>query len=85
MSDNIYSDEIKRQADVYVFCLLNHKDQETVNPMNLDQWTFYIVKTSELDDKLGDVQQLSLSRLLKIEHIECCYEDIRTRIDGLVE
>lgn len=81
LADTSYSNEIKRQADIYIFCLLNHKDQETLNPMDLDQWKFYIVRTSELDDKLGDVQQLSLNRLMKIEHIVCIYGEIKNVIN----
>ena len=34
---NEYSSKFMRQADVYVFCLLNHKDKATVEPLNLDQ------------------------------------------------
>lgn len=83
LEDTSYSDEIKRQADVYVFCLLHHKDQETLNPMDLDQWTFYVVKTSVLDSVLGDMQQLSLSRLKKIEHVECGYGELRKVIDEI--
>ena len=48
---NEYSNELKRQADVYVFCLLKHRDKETVNPLNLNQWEFYILPTKILNEK----------------------------------
>lgn len=35
-SANTYAAEIKRSADVYVFCLLNEQDRRAVNPMDLD-------------------------------------------------
>jgi hypothetical protein len=41
--------ESKRQADLYVFALLDHKDKATVDPMNVDQWRFFVVPTSSLD------------------------------------
>jgi hypothetical protein len=41
----------KRQADVYVFAILNHDVQATVNPLEMDQWQFYVVPTSELDTR----------------------------------
>jgi hypothetical protein len=53
----------KRQADVYVFCLLHHRDKETLDPLNLDQWTFYVLPTSELNAHCGD--QKSIGRLRK--------------------
>ncbi len=33
-----YVGEKKRHADVYVFCVLKHKDQETINPLELAHW-----------------------------------------------
>lgn len=60
---NEYSQSVKRQADVYIFCLLHHKDQETIDPLNLDQWTFYVVETVLLNEKLGEQKRVSLSRL----------------------
>ena len=39
----------QRVADVYVFCLLKHKCQETIDPLNMEQWEFYIVSRSQLD------------------------------------
>ena len=33
--ENRYSSKVTRQADVYVFCVLKHKDQETIDPLNL--------------------------------------------------
>ncbi|WP_144418580.1 hypothetical protein [Candidatus Thioglobus autotrophicus] len=38
--NNKRSEEAKRQADVYVFCVLAHKDKGTVNPLDLSQWDF---------------------------------------------
>lgn len=35
---NTYSTQRKRQADVYVFCLLDHRDKRTVDPLDTDQW-----------------------------------------------
>lgn len=53
-NDNTYSEIRLRSADIYIFCLLNHKDMDTVNPLDLNQWDFFIVKTEELNSKLKD-------------------------------
>ena len=38
-----YSGEPTRKADLYVFALLAHKDHRTIDPLELDQWTFYVL------------------------------------------
>ena len=39
----------RRHADVYVFALLNHKIRQTIDPLDLAQWEFYVLPTQELD------------------------------------
>jgi hypothetical protein len=62
---NTYSD-LKRHSDLYVFCLLKHKDRETINPLKLEQWEFYVVKTAVLDEKYKNQISVSLSDLQKL-------------------
>jgi len=79
LENNSYSKEKTRQADIYIFCLLDHKDKETINPMNLNQWTFYLVKTKTLNKKLHEQKSLGLSTLESIEHEKCNYNDIKEK------
>lgn len=44
--------ERTRKADVYVFCLHNHKDNKTANPTRLEQWSFYVLATYKIDKLL---------------------------------
>ena len=60
---NEFGTEKKRQSDVYIFCLLNQKDKHKVDPLNLDQWEFYVIPTAVLDRELGDTQSISLARV----------------------
>ena len=55
-STNKFSPEKRRQADVYVFCLLKHQDMSTVNPLDMSQWEFYIVPTATLNERCGDLK-----------------------------
>jgi hypothetical protein len=43
------ADTPQRASDVYVFCLLKHKDKETLNPLDLGQWEFYVLPTNEVN------------------------------------
>ncbi len=42
---NEQGNEPGRMADVYVFALLKHKDKNTVDPLDLDQWSFFVLST----------------------------------------
>jgi hypothetical protein len=55
---NTVSAERKRQANVYVFCLLKHMDKATVRPLNLDQWDFYVLSTNRLNNWLANRRRL---------------------------
>lgn len=74
--DNAYENEKKRQSDIYVFCILNHKDKKTVNPLNINQWEFYILKTSIIDEKCNNSKTISLTRLKKLGAIKCEYKEL---------
>lgn len=79
--ENTYTDEKQRQADAYVFCLLNHKDQETLNALDLSQWSFFIISTEELDRNIGNQQSLSLSSLKKIGAKKVTFKDIASTVE----
>lgn len=75
--------ELKRQADVYVFCLLNHKEKDSLDPLNLDQWEFYILRASVLDEKFMKYKTIGLSSLKKLNPRIAKYEEIAEAIQGL--
>lgn len=61
-----YATEKTRQADVYVFCLHKHTEQESVNPLDLSQWDFYILPTSVLNEKAGAQKSIRLNALISM-------------------
>jgi len=63
---NIQSKESKRQADAYVFALLKHTDKDTVNPLNLDQWVFYVLTTDEINNYPRSEHSITLKSLEKL-------------------
>ena len=60
---NTYADSAKRSADVYVFCLLEGEDREHIDPLDVAQWTFYVLSTSELDRQVPTQKTIRLGRL----------------------
>ena len=65
-----------RYADIYVMCLLANKDQETINPFDMDQWDFYVVSVGEINNYKRSQQSItlksleSLARPIKYDQLE---------------
>ncbi len=60
-STGTYADGVRRQADVYVFALLAHRDKATIDPLDVTQWTFFVVPTAKLNARLRDQKTVGLS------------------------
>lgn len=82
---NTFANEQKRQADVYVFCLLAHKEKSTVNPLNVDQWEFYCVSTEVMNRELGAQKSLGLARLMKINPAKTNFKELSKTIQSVFD
>lgn len=71
---NKFDAEKKHQSDVYVFCVLKHKDQATLNPLDLSQWEFYVLSTATLDKAVPGQKTISLNKLSNIGAKKCEYD-----------
>jgi hypothetical protein len=80
---NELSPVLKRQADVYVFCLLKHQDKASIDPLNLDQWEFYILRASELDSTFPTQKSIGLAALLRLNPCIAKYEEIASCVEKL--
>lgn len=76
---NILGTTIERRSDVYVFALLSHQEKRTVNPLELNQWEFYVLSRAVLDaNKIG--QSITLKTLEKLGAKKIRYEELRSAI-----
>ncbi len=50
---NYDSEQLVRQADVYVFCVEKCQDSGKLNERDLLQWDFYVISASRINDRLG--------------------------------
>jgi hypothetical protein len=57
------SNQKRRQAEVYVFALLAHQDQATLDPFDLKQWEFFVVPTVTLDQRKRSQHSITLKSL----------------------
>lgn len=75
--------ELKRQADVYVFCLLAHQTQSSLNPLNIEQWQFYLLPTAVLDEYCNTQKSIGLGRIISLGAISVKFDEIADRIDEI--
>ena len=78
-----YSSEVVRQSHVYVFCVLKHTVQETLDPLDMEQWQFFVLGTKKLTASVGNQKSISLSRLESLNPIITSYEELHREIRGL--
>ncbi len=52
-----------RHVDVYVMCLLANTDQTTIDPLDMDQWKFYVLSVDEVNNYKRSQQSITLKSL----------------------
>ncbi len=70
----------QRQAKVYVFALLAHQDQMTLDPLDVSQWEFYVVPTATLDGRERSQHSITLKSLRDLHGEPVVYADLRRTI-----
>ncbi len=82
---NTYSAKKVRQSDVYVFCVLAHKNKDTIDPLNLNQWEFYVISTKVLNKFVGNQKTITLSRLQKLGPLKVAFDKISFAVKQALE
>ena len=75
-------DTKRRWSDFYIFCVLKNKNQNTLNPLDLEQWEFYVLETKILNEKKPNQKKIRLNPLLKLNPIKCNYNELKGVIDN---
>lgn len=78
---NTFAPSAIRGAQVYVFCLLNGTDRSTVNPLDLAQWTFYVLPTRVLNREAPNQKTIRLEPLKKLGPRECTFDGLKAAIE----
>ena len=77
---NQYGSQRSRQSDVYVFCLLKHRDQNTINPLDVNQWDFYVLPTAVLNELMPHQKSLTLGGVIKYGAVLCDFCHLEEKI-----
>lgn len=79
-----YASLAKRQADVYVFALLAHRDKASLNPMDASQWEFYVVGSTLLNERMRTRRTTGLSTVQRLAGAAVGYADLRAAVEAVV-
>jgi hypothetical protein len=77
---NLPAKEATRKADFYVFALLAHQDKETIDPLNLDQWRFYVVPTQKLDERKRSQHSIMLKALEELSGGSVGWDELKKKV-----
>jgi len=78
---NRQSEETRRQADVYVFALLAHTDQRTLDPLNVSQWEFFVVATMLLDNRKRSQHSITLPSLRTLSGESVSFSKLKQAVE----
>jgi len=70
----------QRQADVYVFALLAHTEQASLDPLDVSQWQFYVLPTFILDNRRRSQHSITLPSLQKLAGGYVSYSGLKKAI-----
>jgi len=73
------------KADIYVLCFVDHKDIETLDLLDLEQWSFFILTKEQLKNISNDGSSISLTRIEKNDVASIKYIEVKEYIDNIIE
>lgn len=84
-STDTYPASAERSAAVYVFCLLTETNPDHVDPLDVAQWTFYVLPKSALNHKVPLQKRIRLDPLIALGSHQCNYEGLNAAIHQAAE
>ncbi len=83
---NQYEKTSKRQAEVYVFCIHNYKRKDDgINPLDLNQWEFYVLPTRILDEKMPAQKTISLDKVKSLGAVSSSFSELKNIIEHCLD
>jgi hypothetical protein len=63
---NVLARDPARHSDIYVFAVLAHRNKATINPLNTQQWEFYVLPTITITARKRSQHSITLKSLEKL-------------------
>ena len=75
----------ERSAAVYVFCLLTGNGHDRPDPLDVEQWEFYVLPTSVLNREVQEQRRIRLEPLKALNPTPCTYAELDAAIRKAAE
>lgn len=72
------------KADIYILCLVDHKNPETLNLLDLKQWSFYILTREELKNTSNNSNTITITKLEKNKVIPVEYNNLKNYVNKII-
>lgn len=84
---NLYSDDSRRRADIYVFCAYIHPYFDSLpTPLDLDHWHFFVTTRHNLELKVPSAQKtITYSRIESICGPSVHVAELCQHVDALID
>lgn len=82
---NVQDKDPKRHAFLYILCLLAEQERTLVNPLNLDQWRFWVVPTRFFDERKRSQHSITLASLLRERGDSIPFNEIKSNVNTLID
>jgi hypothetical protein len=82
---NIQDSESKHQAFIYVLCLLAEKTRNLVNPLDINQWVFWVLPTRFFESRKRSQHSITYNSLIKEVGQTVTFAEIRPKVDYLID
>ena len=72
-----------RNNDIYVFCLNKGKTYNTSNPLKIENWLFWVIPTTVINEECGEQKTIDLQKVKFLSETEggVTFEKLRAEID----
>jgi hypothetical protein len=77
---NLQSKDSILQADIYVFALLAERDWKKIDPLNVDQWQFYILPAAVLNERTRSQHSITLKTLQTLSEKSLSYFELNEAV-----
>jgi hypothetical protein len=71
----------QRQAEIYRFALLAHRDKATIKPLDVNQWEFYVLPTTALNKRTRSQHSITLKSLKTLAGKAVTYSELSLAIE----
>lgn len=82
---NVLSELPQRSAAVYVLALLKHQDKATVDPLEVEQWSFFVLPRSFFDKRKRSQSSITLASLKNEAPPAVSWFELRHRVCAVLD